>query len=148
MIRRPPRSTLFPYTTLFRSEGCQEGDCKEGGSGGEARDTQASGAQTCGAGGCANPGSRARSSRPELGFSQFLGRHYAVLVLRQLVLQRRRRQIASGFLLRAAAPAAAALSIARSPKLGSKPAAMPPRIARCARLKAGRFDPQGNPEVG
>src|SRR5256885_6926939 len=29
MIRRPPRSTLFPYTTLFRSrlssEGCQYG---------------------------------------------------------------------------------------------------------------------------
>src|SRR2546427_8895651 len=24
MIRRPPRSTLFPYTTLFRS--CHEGD--------------------------------------------------------------------------------------------------------------------------
>src|SRR5256885_7760853 len=23
MIRRPPRSTLFPYTTLFRSEGIQ-----------------------------------------------------------------------------------------------------------------------------
>src|SRR3712207_7328352 len=23
MIRRPPRSTLFPYTTLFRSEGPQ-----------------------------------------------------------------------------------------------------------------------------
>src|SRR3712207_8064618 len=23
MIRRPPRSTLFPYTTLFRSEGTQ-----------------------------------------------------------------------------------------------------------------------------
>src|SRR5256885_14132174 len=23
MIRRPPRSTLFPYTTLFRSEGLQ-----------------------------------------------------------------------------------------------------------------------------
>src|SRR3712207_9029515 len=23
MIRRPPRSTLFPYTTLFRSELCQ-----------------------------------------------------------------------------------------------------------------------------
>src|SRR5258708_9910100 len=23
MIRRPPRSTLFPYTTLFRSEGNQ-----------------------------------------------------------------------------------------------------------------------------
>src|SRR3712207_6921976 len=24
MIRRPPRSTLFPYTTLFRSEGAGE----------------------------------------------------------------------------------------------------------------------------
>src|SRR3712207_9011578 len=23
MIRRPPRSTLFPYTTLFRSMGCE-----------------------------------------------------------------------------------------------------------------------------
>src|SRR5437016_10201469 len=26
MIRRPPRSTLFPYTTLFRSEGEFPGD--------------------------------------------------------------------------------------------------------------------------
>src|SRR5437660_8345497 len=25
MIRRPPRSTLFPYTTLFRSSGSMEG---------------------------------------------------------------------------------------------------------------------------
>src|SRR5258708_29254461 len=25
MIRRPPRSTLFPYTTLFRSRGAQDG---------------------------------------------------------------------------------------------------------------------------
>src|SRR5437588_5012291 len=24
MIRRPPRSTLFPYTTLFRSRECRE----------------------------------------------------------------------------------------------------------------------------
>src|SRR5256885_6509299 len=28
MIRRPPRSTLFPYTTLFRSQ--TEGDCGTG----------------------------------------------------------------------------------------------------------------------
>src|SRR2546422_3183368 len=28
MIRRPPRSTLFPYTTLFRSENLQ-GFCNE-----------------------------------------------------------------------------------------------------------------------
>src|SRR2546430_9899071 len=26
MIRRPPRSTLFPYTTLFRSIGIRTGD--------------------------------------------------------------------------------------------------------------------------
>src|SRR5574340_1306467 len=27
MIRRPPRSTLFPYTTLFRSEHVQSAPC-------------------------------------------------------------------------------------------------------------------------
>src|SRR5262245_66593430 len=27
MIRRPPRSTLFPYTTLFRSQGAPESRC-------------------------------------------------------------------------------------------------------------------------
>src|SRR5688572_32097985 len=26
MIRRPPRSTLFPYTTLFRSEALRDGE--------------------------------------------------------------------------------------------------------------------------
>src|SRR2546430_7400101 len=31
MIRRPPRSTLFPYTTLFRSDQCCAGT--EGGGG-------------------------------------------------------------------------------------------------------------------
>src|SRR2546425_10321585 len=36
MIRRPPRSTLFPYTTLFRSlrlaggRGCRAGACARG----------------------------------------------------------------------------------------------------------------------
>src|SRR3712207_7700155 len=30
MIRRPPRSTLFPYTTLFRSHGCRGGRCSGG----------------------------------------------------------------------------------------------------------------------
>src|SRR5258705_9099861 len=30
MIRRPPRSTLFPYTTLFRSPEIQEGDLPAG----------------------------------------------------------------------------------------------------------------------
>src|SRR5690349_24068023 len=30
MIRRPPRSTLFPYTTLFRSEKAREDQRREG----------------------------------------------------------------------------------------------------------------------
>src|SRR3712207_9088003 len=29
MIRRPPRSTLFPYTTLFRSPATRDGDAAE-----------------------------------------------------------------------------------------------------------------------
>src|SRR3712207_7430628 len=31
MIRRPPRSTLFPYTTLFRSQCVMDGDPCPGG---------------------------------------------------------------------------------------------------------------------
>src|SRR2546428_12258397 len=31
MIRRPPRSTLFPYTTLFRSHRAREGAIGRGG---------------------------------------------------------------------------------------------------------------------
>src|SRR3712207_8633178 len=34
MIRRPPRSTLFPYTTLFRSQ-AREGRRERGGDGGQ-----------------------------------------------------------------------------------------------------------------
>src|SRR3712207_6982021 len=30
MIRRPPRSTLFPYTTLFRSDGARADGAGEG----------------------------------------------------------------------------------------------------------------------
>src|SRR5258708_31191058 len=33
MIRRPPRSTLFPYTTLFRSEGIAASESTEPGGG-------------------------------------------------------------------------------------------------------------------
>src|SRR2546430_4879373 len=29
MIRRPPRSTLFPYTTLFRSRSCRRRDATD-----------------------------------------------------------------------------------------------------------------------
>src|SRR3712207_8122239 len=30
MIRRPPRSTLFPYTTLFRSNACESNQLDSG----------------------------------------------------------------------------------------------------------------------
>src|SRR5688572_31666381 len=30
MLRRPPRSTLFPYTTLFRSARWRSGRCSQG----------------------------------------------------------------------------------------------------------------------
>src|SRR5437016_8585476 len=36
MIRRPPRSTLFPYTTLFRSQGDDDG--KRGDPGGPSHE--------------------------------------------------------------------------------------------------------------
>src|SRR3989337_3191921 len=40
MIRRPPRSTLFPYTTLFRSlqRRAHGIPCRDGPGGGEGRD--------------------------------------------------------------------------------------------------------------
>src|SRR3712207_8765827 len=38
MIRRPPRSTLFPYTTLFRSPRCRRVLARRDTGGGAARD--------------------------------------------------------------------------------------------------------------
>src|SRR5438093_7623761 len=35
MIRRPPRSTLFPYTTLFRSLGARHGRANDARAGGD-----------------------------------------------------------------------------------------------------------------
>src|SRR3712207_7356969 len=44
MIRRPPRSTLFPYTTLFRSRHARQGRAGEhgGDGGGDAQPADAS----------------------------------------------------------------------------------------------------------
>src|SRR5690242_21167860 len=38
MIRRPPRSTLFPYTTLFRSQRGRAGHGRDAPGGGDLRD--------------------------------------------------------------------------------------------------------------
>src|SRR3712207_7815273 len=45
MIRRPPRSTLFPYTTLFRSARALRARRAEGHRGGLRRDLRRSGPQ-------------------------------------------------------------------------------------------------------
>src|SRR2546426_2112089 len=48
MIRRPPRSTLFPYTTLFRSGAwCEASRCAK--AGGHARDENDTFRDRCGA---------------------------------------------------------------------------------------------------
>src|SRR6266571_4302069 len=66
MIRRPPRSTLFPYTTLFRSPRCTRGPragrtpppgpASPARSGGRRRERRAAGGRT-------RPGLGARTSR-------------------------------------------------------------------------------------
>src|SRR2546422_2673373 len=60
MIRRPPRSTLFPYTTLFRSAksylGCEEANRPAGG---EAGSYAAAGACR----GCCHRGEDRKSTR-------------------------------------------------------------------------------------
>src|SRR3989441_8829435 len=49
MIRRPPRSTLFPYTTLFRSTGTgRPTGCRRRRRRGSAKHPRTSGACTCG----------------------------------------------------------------------------------------------------
>src|SRR3712207_8807242 len=71
MIRRPPRSTLFPYTTLFRSQhGLQEGDVRRDAADAELRH------------GPAGPGDRdvpgAAPARSEEHTSELQSRQYLV----------------------------------------------------------------------
>src|ERR1039458_10524664 len=84
MIRRPPRSTLFPYTTLFRS---------------------ASYLRFAGRPRCAPPGFRGRRDRKSTRLnSSHLGISYAVFCLKK----KRKEEINIGAdLLGAAAPVAA-----------------------------------------
>src|SRR3712207_8226185 len=89
MIRRPPRSTLFPYTTLFRSRTPSGGNCDGGRSGrgsrGGGRHTAVDWGSTAGTwngrcrgsttmGGCAC----ARIDRSEEHTSELQSRQYLV----------------------------------------------------------------------
>src|SRR5256885_6677720 len=72
MIRRPPRSTLFPYTTLFRSEDHTPAH----GEGGGCRNRQ----QTAAAEGAADPGQDRKGTRLN---SSHLVISYAVFCLKK-----------------------------------------------------------------
>src|SRR5258707_6349504 len=77
MIRRPPRSTLFPYTTLFRSRCCQQ----------EAPSTR----EEAGQGGCCREEGRARSGeRSEEHTSELQSRQYLVC---RLLLEKKKNPI-------------------------------------------------------
>src|SRR3712207_7104673 len=83
MIRRPPRSTLFPYTTLFRSDAGDErsGACPVRDHGERALREGAGE----GSGGYALAGSDARQLREELGRSE---EHTSELQSRQYLVCR------------------------------------------------------------
>src|SRR3712207_8433374 len=88
MIRRPPRSTLFPYTTLFRSRPVGHGHQSERprrGSGGGS----APGGSAHGAGRGAGGGSRAIAGRSEEHTSELQSRQY--LVCRLLLEKKKNR---------------------------------------------------------
>src|SRR3712207_7437474 len=69
MIRRPPRSTLFPYTTLFRSD---KSTRRLGGAGGTATcaerqpDLQMAEGSAVRTGGCGRGGTRSEKETSEL----------------------------------------------------------------------------------
>src|SRR5690554_7316472 len=68
MIRRPPRSTLFPYTTLFRSAGAGDFDVRAGG----VRVRGGFAASGCAASGCADRKStRLNSSHVRISYAVF-----------------------------------------------------------------------------
>src|SRR5437588_9809719 len=70
MIRRPPRSTLFPYTTLFRSRQNTTTPSATGGTGGTSSSSGgASG--TGGAGGSDRKSTRLNSSHTVISYAVF-----------------------------------------------------------------------------
>src|SRR5437899_10204607 len=81
MIRRPPRSTLFPYTTLFRSN--------RPASGVPARRSAVAARRRCGARGYGTPPGRDRKST-RLN-SSHLGISYAVFCLKKKKKKRKHK---------------------------------------------------------
>src|SRR3712207_7487274 len=99
MIRRPPRSTLFPYTTLFRSSlpglwGATQPGAGCGGDGDEQRKCcheRAAAAQLPAAAECRrNPASTAPLTRSEEHTSELQSRQYLVC---RLLLEKKKIHI-------------------------------------------------------
>src|SRR2546427_5951413 len=88
MIRRPPRSTLFPYTTLFRSGSAPSAASRCITSGARpARELRTTGSNR-------NPGARIRrSSRSEEHTSELQSQSNLVC---RLLLEKKKRQIDDG----------------------------------------------------
>src|SRR3712207_7566530 len=91
MIRRPPRSTLFPYTTLFRSRSRELAVAvSDSGQGGRCRRAQPSCAPHVAAPGCGR-GSRqlqAAIARSEEHTSELQSRQYLVC---RLLLEKKKK---------------------------------------------------------
>src|SRR3712207_8664037 len=83
MIRRPPRSTLFPYTTLFRSRSAVAGHSAGGGVAGRRR---RDGAEP--AGGAAAGVRAAGQARSEEHTSELQSRQYLVC---RLLLEKKKK---------------------------------------------------------
>src|SRR3712207_8526652 len=85
MIRRPPRSTLFPYTTLFRSARARRGPGDQKG----ARDGCGRGARTHRSGGQTVVRRRAAAIRSEEHTSELQSRQYLVC---RLLLEKKKKK--------------------------------------------------------
>src|SRR5256886_15464133 len=88
MIRRPPRSTLFPYTTLFRSRGARE---PHAGDGVAARDRADRGRAP------GDVGRRAREPLPLSGAARAVS--LRGLHRRSLMDEREKRRVLAGIML-------------------------------------------------
>src|SRR3712207_6965523 len=99
MIRRPPRSTLFPYTTLFRSaEPPRHGRGEALGGRAGARGRHGLGGRAAGLGprrGARGPGGAARARRSEEHTSELQSRQY--LVCRLLLEKKKHAQTSTEF---------------------------------------------------
>src|SRR3712207_6936271 len=102
MIRRPPRSTLFPYTTLFRSDGADNitgtsgNDTLDGGAGSDSLEAFAGFDQIKGGDGSDLVDVGQSTSRSEEHTSELQSRQYLVC---RLLLEKKTNTIRSYYII-------------------------------------------------